>query len=112
MNPWSALDISRRSARLILGVPGVKDLVGGAEAVAGGFLLVPVGVDQFGATDLFDGIDFIVCQFELGRGEVVFELVGLAGTDDGGGDAGAAGNPGQGHLCGRDAETLRDRPRF
>ena len=59
---------------------------------------MPVGVDEFGPAGFFDGRDFVVGEFELGGGQVVFELVCLAGADDGGGHTGAVRDPGQGHL--------------
>src|SRR5918998_5690736 len=83
-------------------------LVGGAEAVGSGLPLMPEGVDERRGADLVEALALFFGELQVGRLEVVRQLPVGAGADDDGGDAGAAEQPGEGDLRGRDVAAFGD----
>ena len=65
-----------------------------------GAACLAVAQDGMGLVGLLEAIDFVGGELELQGGEGVFELVELAGADDGGGDGGFGHDPGEGDLGG------------
>jgi len=80
--------------------------VGRAEPVGGGLGLVPVGVQQRRPADLLQPGQLLVAQRQVGRAEVVDQLVGRAGPDDHRRHRRPGQQPGQRHLGRGGAATL------
>ena len=67
-----------------------------------------VAEDGVRLVGFFEAGDFFRSELQVHGGQGILKLVGLAGADDRGGDAGFAEDPGQGYLRVLDAARLRD----